>query len=89
MDVVQCGKPVNRTTTGDITTTPGRLLGFYVNNTTALTLIFRDGGSAGTVISGLITPVIGWHWFPAESQSATLGFHVTFGGAGDVTFFAK
>lgn len=88
MDVVQAAKPVNRTTTGDITTTPGRLLGFYVNNTTALTLIFRDGGSGGTVISGLITPAIGWHAFPAESQTQ-LGFHVTFGGAGDVTFFAK
>lgn len=89
MDVVQCGKPVNRTATGDITTTPGRLLGFYVNSTTAGTIVLRDGGSGGTVISGTITPVIGWHAFPAESQSASLGFHATIGGTLDVTFFAK
>lgn len=88
MDVVQCAKPVNRTTTGDITTTPGRLLGWYVNSTTAGTIVIRDGGSGGTVISGTITPAIGWHAFPAESQT-TLGFHATIGGTLDVTFFAK
>lgn len=87
MDVAQTAKPVNRTTTGDITTTPGKLLGFYVNNTAAGTLVLRDGGSGGTVISGTITPAIGWHAFPAESQTL-LGFHATIANL-DVTFFAK
>jgi hypothetical protein len=89
MDVRQMGRPVNLTATGDISTTKGHLLGFYVNSTTAGTLVLRDGGAGGTVISGTITPGIGWHQFPAESQHATLGFHATIGAALDVTFFVK
>lgn len=94
MDVREMGTPVNRTSTGDIKAAvaapgnpaAGHLVGFYVNSTTALTLVFRDGGAGGTVLNGAITPAVGFHRFPAEFAN---GLHVTFGGTGDVTFFVK
>ena len=94
MDLRNAGTPVNRTSTGDIKATvaapgpaaAGHLMGFYVNSTTALTLVFRDGGAGGTVLNGAITPAVGWHEFPAQFAN---GLHVTFGGAGDATFFIK
>ena len=94
MDVREAGRPVNRTATGDIvaaTASPappaaGHMIGFYVNSTTALTLIFRDGGAGGTVLNGAITPAAGFHPFPCEFAN---GLHVTFGGAGDATFFVN
>lgn len=80
------GEAFNITATGDIgkANTSKALLGFYVNNTAAGTLVIRRGGSAGTVISGLITPAIGYHPFPADCPG---GLHVTIGGALDATFF--
>jgi len=56
-----------------------------VNNTSSGTLVLRDGGASGTVMSGTITPAIGFHRFPANvgtSLYATIG-----GSALDVTFF--
>lgn len=83
------GIPVNITATGDVYgPTAGsancQLLGFYVNSTTAGTLVLRKGGSGGTVLGGAITPAIGWHTFPA---SCPAGLHATVGGTLDVTFF--
>lgn len=86
MDTRETGTAVNRTTTGDVSTTTGHLLGFYVNSTTAGTLVLRNGGSGGTVMCGTITPVIGFHRFPGEF---TNGLHATIGGTLDVTFFVK
>lgn len=83
------GIPVNITATGDVYgPTLGnancQLLGFYVNSTTAGTLILKKGGSGGTALCGTITPAIGWHKFPASCPS---GLHATVGGTIDVTFF--
>ena len=89
MDIIRSGKPVNLSATADISTTKGHLLGFYVNSTSGGTLVLRDGGSGGTVISGTITPAIGYHEFPAESQTAS-GFHATIAVAAlNATFFVK
>jgi hypothetical protein len=82
--VVESGSPVNLAATGAISLSPGALLGFYVNSTTAGTIVLRDGGASGTVLSGTITPLIGFHRFPA---ACAVGCHATIGGTLNVTFF--
>jgi len=83
--VAEVGGYKNITATGAVSTGACQLIGFYVNNTTVGTLVLRDGGASGTVMSGTITPAIGFHRFPANvgtSLYATIG-----GSALDVTFF--
>lgn len=85
MFTLESGKPVNFTATGDIVaTTDCVLIGFYVNSTSSGTVVFRSGGSGGTVLSGTITPAIGFHRFPANCPG---GLHVTVGGAINATAF--
>jgi hypothetical protein len=60
---------------------PGNLFGFYVNNTTAGTIVVNDGTTA---ISGTITPAIGFHRFPAYCRT---NCNVTIANALDVTLF--
>lgn len=84
---VEAGTPINLTGTGTISKASGTLLGFYVNSTTAGTLVIRsgaDGASSGTAISGTITPAIGYHRFPAYCPS---GAHATIANTLDVTLF--
>lgn len=81
----EVGNYKNLTATGDVTTNAGSLLGFYVNSTTAGTIVLRDGGSGGTVMSGTITPAIGFHSFPATYGAG--GLHATIGGTLNVTLF--
>ena len=83
--VAEVGGYKNITATGAVSTGPCQLIGFYVNNTTTGTLVLRNGGASGEVMSGTITPAIGFHRFPANvgvSLYATIG-----GSALDVTFF--
>ena len=75
------GQPKNVTATGTISINPARLVGFYVNSTTAGTIIISDGSTA---ISGTITPAIGWHFFPAACST---NINVTIGGTLNVTLF--
>lgn len=84
--VLEYGTYKNVTATGNITTAEkGVLIGFYVNSTTAGTLVLRDGGASGTVMNGALTPAAGtFHRFPSRF---TNGLHVTVGGTIDVTFF--
>ncbi len=82
--VVETGVPVNMTGTAAISLSPGTLLGFYVNSTTGGTLILKDGGTGGTAVSGTITPVIGFHRFPAYFRTSP---HATIANTLDVTFF--
>ena len=84
----EVGNYKNITATGDVTTLPGSLLGFYVNSTAGGTLVFRDGGSGGTVMSGTITPAIGFHRFPSTFGVSGLGLHATIAVAAlNVTIF--
>ena len=82
--VAEVGAYKNITATGAVTTGPCQLLGIYVNSTIAGTLVLRDGGASGTVMSGTITPTIGFHRFPANVGTS---LYATEGGALDVTFF--
>lgn len=83
--VTEGGNYKNLTATGAVTTNGGTLLGFYVNSTSSGTIVFRDGGSGGTVMSGTITPAVGFHRFPATFGSG--GLHATIGATIDVTIF--
>lgn len=78
--------PVNVTSTGNVgpAGTDVSVMGWYVNSTSAGTLVLRKGGSGGTVLCGTITPAIGFHRFPAACPG---GLHATVGGTLDVTFF--
>lgn len=84
--VSETGYAKNITSTGNVSagTTDVQLLGFYVNNTSSGTLVLRSGGSGGTVMSGTITPAIGFHRFPAIAQAP---LHATIANTLDVTFF--
>ena len=81
---VESGTPVNLTGSGAVSLVAGSLLGFYVNSTTAGTVVVRNGGSAGTVISGTITPAIGFHRFPANCPA---GCYLTLANTIDLTAF--
>lgn len=80
----EAGSPINISSSGAVSLEPGTLLGFYVNSTTSGTVVVRDGGAAGTAISGTITPVIGFHRFPA---ACTTGCYLTLANTIDVTAF--
>ena len=82
--VAEVGGYKNITETGAVSTGACQLIGFYVNSTNAGTLVLRDGGASGTVMSGTITPAIGFHRFPANVGRS---LYATEGGTLDVTFF--
>jgi len=83
--VAEVGGYKNITATGAVSNGPCQLIGFYVNNTTIGTLVLRNGGASGEVMSGTITPAIGFHRFPAN---VGVSLYATIGGTGlDVTFF--
>jgi len=77
------GSYKNITGTGAVTTGGCLLNGFYVNNTSSGTLVLRDGGSGGTVITGTITPAIGWHSLPIGTAGE---LHATIANTLNVTF---
>lgn len=84
--VAEAGRPVNITATGTVCAGSCVLIGFYVNNTTAGTLVLRTGAngtSSGTAIGGTITPAIGFNDYHAICPG---GLHATVGGAIDATF---
>ena len=83
LPIAATGSPKNITGTGNVSAGSCQLLGFYVNNTSSGTLVLRKGGSGGTVISGTITPAIGWHTFPADVKGV---LHATIANTLDVTF---
>jgi hypothetical protein len=81
----QAGTPINLSSSGIISKVAGSLLGYHVNSTSSGTIVFRDGTlAASAVISGTITPAIGFQWFPAAMPN---GAFATIGGTLDVTFF--
>ena len=82
--VAEVGGYKNITATGAVSTGPCQLIGFYVNSTTIGTLVLRNGGASGEVMSGTITPAIGFHRFPAN---VGVSLYATVGATLDVTFF--
>lgn len=83
MNASNFGSANNLTATGTVNSVSGRLLGFYVCSTTAGTIVLRDGGASGTVLTGTITPAVGWHALPLGYGT---DLHATIGGTLDVTF---
>lgn len=69
----------------ETTALQGAIIGFYVNNTTAGTLVLssNNAGAAGTAFTGTITPAIGWNPFPVVAPN---GIFATIGGTLSVTF---
>jgi hypothetical protein len=82
--VAECGGYKNITSTGAVSNGQCQLIGFYVNSTSAGTIVLRNGGASGEVMSGTITPAIGFHRFPAN---VGVSLYATIGGTIDVTFF--
>ena len=82
--VAEVGGYKNITATGAVSNGSCQLIGFYVNSTTVGTLVLRNGGASGEVMSGTITPAIGFHRFPAN---VGVSLYATVGGTLDVTFF--
>lgn len=85
--IQQSGTPINLSATGTISKVSGSLLGFYVNSTSAATLVFRVGSagtSSGTAINAAMTPAVGFNGFFPYCPD---GLHVTQSGTGDVTYF--
>jgi hypothetical protein len=81
--VIESGAAKNVTATGDVTTGPCQMIGFYVNSTTSGTVVINDGSTA---LSGTITPAIGFHRFPAICGSK---LNVTIANTLNVTFFVS
>lgn len=79
--IVEGGNPTHLTASGNISSGPCTLLGFYVNSTTGGTVIIKDGATA---ISGTITPAVGFHRFPASIGTNAIA---TIANTFDVTFF--
>lgn len=66
------------------TTLAGTMMGFYVNSTSAGTIILSAGtATGGTAFTGTITPAIGWNSFAVSSPT---GIFATIGGTLSVTF---
>jgi hypothetical protein len=79
------GSYKNATSTGNVSPRAGALLGFYVNSTSSGTIVLYDSATTTTttVISGTITPAIGWHSFPVGVAN---GIYAVIGGTLNVTF---
>lgn len=80
------GVPVVLTTTGKIVQGDGRLKGFFVSSSTALTLKIWDNFSAasGNVLLDTTTALaVGWYNLPVSFGT---GAYATIGGTGSVTF---
>lgn len=81
----ESGTPTNISSSGAISVAAGTLLGFYVNSTGGGTVVVGNGStSAATALSGTITPVIGFHRFPAYCTS---GCYITLSGTINITAF--
>lgn len=86
--VQQSGVPINLSASGALTLTQGQMIGYHVNSTSGGTIVFRNGGSAGTAVSGTITPTVGFNAFPCYFTSSSGGY-ATISGTIDVTFFVQ
>lgn len=84
--VVETGSPVLLSASAVVGGGSGRpvsLLGFYVNSTTAGTIVLTETDSGGAAFTGTITPAVGWDSLPLECPN---GVYATLGGTISVTF---
>lgn len=77
---------VNLTASAVVKSGFGKLVGMYVNSTSAGTIRFYDNTSAaGTVINNVITPAIGYH--KLGDCSFSTGLYATISGTLNVTLY--
>lgn len=80
--VSECGTAKLLTSTGDISTGPCQLIGFFVASTSSGTVVISDGTAA---LSGTITPAAGaFYRFPANCGTKAVA---TIANTLSVTFF--
>lgn len=76
----------NITASAAIKTGFGRIIGMYVNSTSAGTVKLWDNtAGSGTVINNTMTPAVGYHNLGDAAFST--GLFATIGGTIDVTFY--
>lgn len=80
---VQAGRAVTISTGADITTAACTLIGFYVDSTSSGVLTLGNAG-AGTSLTGLITPAVGYHAYPMLCPD---GLFATIGNTMNLTLF--
>ena len=88
--MIESGTPILLTASGTLMTTDCTILGFYVNSTSSGVITFESGAagaSTGTLITGSITPAIGFHRFPASCPNGAYMTKVS--GTINVTVFVK
>ena len=77
---------VNLTASALVKSGNGRLVGMYVNSTSAGTIRFYDNTSAaGTVINNVITPAVGYHQL--GDCAFNTGLYATISGTLNVTLY--
>lgn len=86
MQNIEAAVPANITATANVKATQGVLLGFYVNSTATGKIQLYDDAATGTTtpMSGLISPAIGFHRFPAGFAN---GLYVVITNTLNVTLF--
>ena len=82
--VAEVGSYKNMTASGDVTTGPCQLLGFFVNSFSGASVTLRDGGVNGSIICLSFTLKAGYHRVPANIGTSL--YAVKFG-TYDITFF--
>ena len=88
--VAEVGGYKNITATGDVTTGPCQLLGFYINSTTAGTLVLKDGGASGTTLMSIATVANGEPFsvvIPANGVLFETDVHATLSNAAVTVFY--
>ena len=84
--VSQAGTPINLTSSGAVSLVPCAVIGYHVNTTSGGTIVFRNGGAAGTAVNAAATPGTGFQAFPAAFSSAC---YLTISGTIDITVFVQ
>ena len=81
---LEVGSYTNKTSSSNIKSGQGAMIGFYVNSTSSGTIAFYDDAATGTTvpISGTITPAIGMNYFPVCFSN---GLNAVIGGTLNVT----
>lgn len=86
--VTQGGTPINLSASGIVSKQSCCLIGFYVNSTSSGTIVIYNGQStAGTAISGTITPSPGFNAFPCTCPDGV--YIAVTGGTINLTAFVQ
>lgn len=84
LGALNVGNYENFTASANVVPVSGAMLGFYVNSTSSGTIALYDSATTTTttVITGTITPAIGWHALPITFVN---GLYIVIGSTINVT----